>query len=60
VSADGRLLLVSLAGVLDMDIEQYEVTEFDRMDRHDATLSQITSPILVCVLVIDSILHIVW
>lgn len=45
--------------VIDFDIKQHQVAEFNRVYRHDPARAKVTSPVLVCVLVVYSVLQVV-
>lgn len=57
-----RVVVLKLAGltaVLDSNTEQDQVTKLHRVDRHEASFSEITPPVLVRVLVVNPVLQVV-
>jgi len=52
-------MLREITCVLHFHIEQDKMAKLDRMNGHDTPLSEITSPILIRIFVIDPILQII-
>ena len=44
---------------MNVNVEQYHVSQLDGMHRHDTALAEVTFPVLIGVLVVDSILDII-
>ena len=43
-----------------MNVEQNQMSKFNRMDGHYSSLAQVAPPILVSILIIDAVLDIIW
>lgn len=51
---------LKFTGILDIHIEQHEVTQLNGMNRHYPSFPKVTSPVLVGIFVIYPILKVVW